>query len=781
MQDSAYPYHDWNDRITAECYAPNAASRLLDTDGRIIDIVNIYSKISFNFGPTVLSWLERKKPEIYESIQEADRLSMERFSGHGSALAQVYNHMIMPLASRRDKHTQTIWGIRDFEYRFGRMPEGMWLPETAVDMETLEVLVNHGVKFTILSPRQARKVRPLEGLVQWQDVSDERIDPTKPYACILPSGRSIAVFFYDGPTSQDISFGGLLNNGEVFARRLVSLFRSDRPWPQIAHVATDGETYGHHHRFGDMALSYALHYIESKNLARLTNYGEYLEKHPPVDAVEIYENSSWSCIHGVERWRNNCGCHSGTHPGWSQQWRKPLREALDWLRDQLAEIFAAEASQYLKDPWLSRNDYIGVVLSRTLQERDALLERHRIRDLAPEEKIRVSKLLEMERNAMLMYTSCGWFFDEVSGIETSQIMQYAARAIQYAEDITGTSLDPRFSNLLRAAPSNVFSSAAEVYERHIRPSRTDLMRVGSHYCISSVFEEYPDEISIYCYTARSAVHNRLDAGKMKLITGRAAISSDITLDSRDITFAVLHLGDHNINAGIRDFRGAEDYALLHREVSQAFEKGDIPEVVRVMDKHFNGSIYSLWHLFRDEQRKILNEILQLTYESIELSYRQVYENNYSIMSFYTSLQHKTPRPLLFAAEYIINTDLKRCLEEEEFDLEKLKRLMEETKKLALSIDRSTMEFVVSSWIRRMMERLMQEPENIDLYSLIDEALEALSPLGLTLNLWEAQNMYFSIGRDRFHAMRERALKPEDTAAEWVEVFLRLGHFLHVKI
>ena len=329
LQDSAYPYHDWNERITAQCYAPNTASRIFDQEGRIVDIINNYSKISFNFGPTLLSWMERHKPDVHAAIIEADRLSQERFSGHGSAIAQVYNHMIMPLAGKRDKYTQVIWGIRDFRRRFGRDPEGMWLPETAVDIESLEILTELGIKFTLLAPRQAHRVKRIRKGAKWNDISEGRIDPTMPYICLLPSGRTIHLFFYDGPISQDLAFGGLLSSGEGFANRLAGAFADFRDWPQIVHIATDGETYGHHHRYGDRALAYCLYLIESQNMATLTNYGEYLEKHPPTHLVEIFENSSWSCIHGIERWRNSCGCSSGMYPGWIQEWRSPLREAMD--------------------------------------------------------------------------------------------------------------------------------------------------------------------------------------------------------------------------------------------------------------------------------------------------------------------------------------------------------------------------------------------------------------------------------------------------------------------
>ncbi|RJQ23223.1 MAG: DUF3536 domain-containing protein [Nitrospiraceae bacterium] len=781
FQDSAYPYHDWNERITAECYAPNAASRILDAEGRIIDIVNIYSKISFDFGPTLLSWMERHKPDVYESILEADRLSMKRFSGHGSALAHGYNHIILPLANRRDKYTQIIWGIKDFQKRFGRYPEGMWLPEAAVDKETLEVLVSLGIKFTVLAPRQAQRMRKSGEAGNWQDVKDERIDPTMPYQCVLPSGRSITLFFYDGPISRDVSFGGLLNNGEGFAKKMLSAFNSQRNRPQIVHTATDGETFGHHHRFGDMALSYALHYIESNKLATITNYGEYLEKHPPTHVADVFENSSWSCVHGVERWRSNCGCNSGGRPEWNQEWRKPLRDSLDWLRDKLIPIYDEGASKYFHNPWDVRNDYIEVVLNRSRDNIGRFLARHAVRELSGEEKMTALKLLEIQRNVMLMYTSCGWFFDEVSGIETVQTLQYASKAIQYVEELGGPSLEGEFLKYLKKAPSNVYENAVKPYEMFVKNAKSDLLRVGSHYSISSVFEEYPEDIKIFCYTAKSGLYDRREAGKLRLATGKANISSDITWDEKAITFAVLHLGDHNINAGVKDFLGDEAFATMQKEMATAFERGDIPEVIRLMDKHFDGNIYSLWHLFRDEQKKVLDVILEATYESIEASYREIYENNSAIMNFYQNLQHRIPRPFFSAAEYIINTDMKRFFEEEDLDIEKMKKLMGETKRWSINLDTTTIGFVASTWINSVMEKLAENRQDVKLFEKIDVILETLKPLSLPLNLWKAQNIYFSLGKDYLGGIKEKAGKGDGHSQKWVEAFNRLGQYLHVRI
>jgi alpha-amylase/alpha-mannosidase (GH57 family) len=473
VQDSAYPYHDWNERITAECYAPNAASRILDGEGRVERIVNNYARISFNFGPTLLSWLEAKKPEVYRSILAADVESRERFSGHGSALAQGYNHIILPLANRRDKRTQILWGLADFERRFGRKAEGMWLPETAVDLETLELLAAAGVRFTILEPCQAGRVRAMGGGGEWQDVSGGRIDTTVPYEVVIPGvpgGQRLAVFFYDGGVSRAVAFEGLLNSGERFAERLTSTVPQDREGDRLIHIATDGETYGHHHRFGEMALSYALHHVEAHGLARLTNYGEYLAAHPPGMEVEIVENTSWSCAHGVDRWREDCGCQTGGDPGWNQAWRAPLRQALDWLRDELIPRYEEAARAFFPDPWAARDEYVHVLLDRSRQSVDVFLDRvSGGRPPEGKDRVRALRLLELQRHAMLMYTSCGWFFNDLAGLETEQILAYAGRVVELAEQLFETPVEGSFLGFLERARSNApeRGTGRDLYEERV--------------------------------------------------------------------------------------------------------------------------------------------------------------------------------------------------------------------------------------------------------------------------------------------------------------------------
>ncbi len=775
LQDSAYPYHDWNERITAECYAPNTASRILDEDGRIIDIVNNYSKISFNFGPSLLSWMERNRPGTYEAILEADRLSMENFSGHGSAIAQVYNHMIMPLANSRDKYTQIIWGIRDFEARFRRFPEGMWLPETAVDIPTLETLAKLGILFTILAPRQAQKTRRQARRSIWQKADSEIIDPTMPYLCRLPSGKSITLFFYDGPISRDVAFSGLLGSGEEFAKRLMKAFSDDRTHPQLVHIATDGETFGHHHRGGDMALTYCLNHIESKKLARLTNYGAYIEEHPPTEEVVVFENSSWSCVHGIERWRENCGCSSGMNPQWTQKWRRPLKDALDELRFAGIDMFERGAGRFFRDVWEARDAYISVILDRSEKNIGEFMREHASAEISDAGMIAALKYMEMQRNAMLMYTSCGWFFDEISGIETVQVMQYASMVIQLASELGGGDMGKNFLSDLELAPSNVYENGCVPYELFVRPARVRLLRAAAHYTISSLFEDYRQEAVIYSYTVNLEEIESKGREKVRLVAGKARIRSNVTTEELVFVFIVLYLGYQMITAGVKDFPGDAAFSAIRQETEELFAKGDMKGTEAIIRKNFPGGIFSLSHLFLDEQRKIVNQIMRLSYEGIYSSCRQIYDNYYDIMDFFSTLNVPLPKPFLTAVEHIINRDLERFFEEDGMDVARLEALAGLVKKWSIEFDAETIRFVAGSRITALMERLSDAPDNVPLINRIDAILKLMRSIDLDVDLWKAQNIYFSIAKRLVNKTGDRAV-----SRECVESFRKLGYYLHVK-
>lgn len=781
LQDSAYPYHDWNERIAAECYAPNATSRILDGEDRIMQIVNNYSKISFDFGPTLLSWLEKKAPEVYRVILQTDRESQKTFSGHGSALAQAYNHMILPLANRRDKYTQVLWGIRDFEHRFGRKPEGMWLPETAVDVESLDILAELGIRFTILAPYQARRARRMGGRA-WRDASSGRIDPTMAYELRLPSGRKITLFFYDDFIARAVAFEGLLTKGEDFAHRLLNAFREERDWYELIHIATDGETYGHHHRHGEMALAYALHYIESNNLARLTNYGEYLEKHPPTYQVEIFQNTSWSCAHGVERWRSNCGCNFGGHPGWNQAWRAPLREALDWLRDALAPQYEDKASAFLKDPWAARDDYIAVILDRSPESVERFLGQHATRELNEAEKVAMLKLLELQRHAMLMYTSCGWFFDELSGIETVQVIQYAGRAVQLAEELFGDSPEPHFLEMLEQAKSNLPEprDGRHIYGKFVKPAVVNWEKVGAHYAVSSLFEAYPEQAWVYCYTIECEDYQSFATGKAKLVVGRARLTSEITRESALLSFGVLHFGDHNLNGGVREFLGEEAYRTLVQEIGEPFARADFPEVIRLLDRRFGESTYSLRSLFRDEQRKILNRILESTLTEAEAVYRQLYETHAPLMRFLTDLHIPLPRPFHAAAEFVLNAHLRRAFDSEGLDLERIGTLLKAAGVESVPLDAATLGYALRQNLERMAERFLTDPTDLPLLQRLEAAAGLVQGLPFEVDLWKVQNLCYEVLQKAYPGFRDRAEQGDEGAKTWVGHFRALSEKLSIR-
>ncbi|MFH1382297.1 MAG: DUF3536 domain-containing protein [Chloroflexota bacterium] len=782
FQEGAYPYHDWNERITNECYAPNGAARILDEQDRIIQIVNNYTRISFNFGPTLLAWLEQNAPETYQLILDSDRESRQHFSGHGSALAQAYNHIILPLANYRDKYTQVLWAVRDFEHRFQRPPEGMWLPETAVDLKTLDILAQLGLSFTILSPRQASRVRPI-GTHAWQDVQGGHIDTTMAYELHLPSGRKINIFFYDDTIARVVAFEDLLNSGERFVRRLADAFAETRNWAQLVHIATDGETFGHHHRFGEMALAYALHYIETHNIARITIYGEYLEKHPPTHDVEILENTAWSCAHGVERWRSNCGDNSGAHPGWNQLWRSPLRQALDWLRDATVARYETMAAQLLKDPWAARNEYIEVVLDHSPHNVQEFLHRQATRALDEGEQLKVLKLLELQRFAMLMYGSDAWFFDEISGVETVQNMQYAARVVQLAEELFDDKLEPYFLELLAAAKSNLpeYGDGRRIYEKLIRPARIDLTRVTAHYAVNSMFEKYNKQDKIYCYTIDVEDRQNFEGGTAKLSLGRVKVTSEITQESAVMSFGVLYLGNHSVNAGVREYQGETAYQTMVQEITGTFRSADFPQVIRLMDKHFLTSTYSLTSLFRDEQRRILSRILESALAEFETAYRGIYEHHYPLMRHLTEADIPPPRAFLSAAEFIINNDLSTLLKSGTLEVARISHLLDEAKMWKINLDTSGLGYLFQQALEKMMARFTAAPSEPSLLKDLVTAVELTRSAPFTMNLSQVQNLYYKMLKTLYPQMQQKAQGEDHSAAEWLSQFQSLGALLSVRV
>jgi len=783
-QDSAAPFHDWNERITSECYAPNGASRVLNKQNEIIRILNNYSHISFNFGPTLLSWLEENAPRTYRMVLEGDRASQKRFSGHGSAMAQVYNHIIMPLANTRDRITQIRWGIADFERRFGRKPEGMWLAETAVDSETLELLADHGIRFTILAPGQCARVRPLAtasgsgSASRWTETDAESLDTRHPYLVRLKTGKEIAVFFYDGARSRAIAFEGILNSGDNFAARLIGGFSAE-PTPQIVHVATDGESYGHHHKHGEMALSYALKLIEKNPNVRLTNYAEFLEKFPPEYEAQIVENTSWSCAHGVGRWCSNCGCNMGSGPGWTQEWRRPLRDALDWLRNAIIPLTEKVAAPLFEDVWAARDAYIAVVLEGCGAAAGEFLSSQASRDLNADERITALKLMEMQRHALLMYTSCGWFFDEISGIETVQIIAYAGRVLQLAAEVfgeEGAALEAQFIGRMHKAKSNLpeHGDGAAIYQRQVKTMQVGLEQVAVHYAISSIFANYPDETTLFCYSIRRLTYEVVTSGRGRLLFGQARVASRITQEPETVIFAVVHFGDQNITAVVKRFEPsqAEEYKDFVQKARSAVIGADFPSLIRLFDRLFGSQTYSIQSLFRDEQRRIMKLILASTIVQVESSLIGIYEDHASLLHFLGQNGLPKPPSLSMAASFAVNAKLRRALESDPIDALQVRAYRGLASGDKIEIDKSTLSFIADKKMKHVMVRLQKDFRDV---ARLEDALmtaKTLNELPFELNIWQAQNIWY----DTLKLSYKQRL-PDG----WEEKFMELGTQMKIRV
>ena len=744
VQDSAAPFHDWNERITAECYGPNGAARLKDERGRISAIVNNYRHLSFNFGPTLLAWLALRAPAVYQGVLQADAQSV-RERGHGNALAQAYNHAILPLCSDRDLRTQIRWGVADFRDRFHREPEGFWLPETAADLRTLQALHDEGLRFTVLSPYQCTRVREPGG--KWQDASGARFDPTRPYLVTLPSGAQLPVFFYDGPIARAVAFGEALHSGEDLVRRLEAGFSEARGHDEVLTVAVDGETFGHHKKGGDEVLASAIERLAARKDLQLVNLAQALELFPPQGEAEIVEGASWSCAHGLERWRSDCGCEGGGKPGWRQHWRAPLRKALDALRDELAALFEKELR------WEARDAYVEVLLDRSRTQ--AFLARH-----APGvHPVRALQLLEMQRHALLMYTSCGWFFSEVSGLETVQILKYAARAVQLAREAAGVDLEPRFLAALEAAPSNLpeLGNARRVYEQSVQPSVASLETVAAHSAIAGLAEGEPPRARIFCHEVRTTEQRREDAGTASLSLSRIEVRSLLTQETVDLTACVLHFSGADFRCGVRAF-DPQRFGRTRDLLFQGFDRLSLAQVVREIDREFPGREYTLRDLFLDERREVTRRLLLGTMERYEGDYLQIYEVNRRLIDFLREIDSPVPRPLQVAADVALTHAAREAAErlqhEPAASLATLQDLLRTAQRLGARIDPQVLQGPWHAALKALFELSLrgQREQVPHLAALISQAPR----FGLSLDLWSLQNQLWE--RARTAALDDAALE-----------------------
>ena len=782
LQDSALPFHDWNERITKECYNPNSVSKIVDNRNRILDVVNNYERMSFNFGPTLLSWLEQYSPLTYERIIKADIESAEEHNGHGNAMAQVYNHIIMPLANEEDKKTQVKWGIKDFEYRFGRKPEGLWLAETAVDDDTLRVLVDNGIKFTVLSPYQALKIRK-EGDKDWTDVSWGNIDPARSYRYYIKSDpkKYIDLFFYDGAISRSVAFDELLKDGNKFVRRLKEGVSDTRNYPQLINIATDGESYGHHTKFGDMALAYVLKIRAEDEGFILTNYAEYLDKYRSDYEVDIKQASSWSCFHGVGRWCEDCGCSTGGHPGWNQKWRRPLRDALNYLRDELVKIYKKEGAKYFKqDVWDVRNEYINVILDRSEGNVKKFQSEFFNDDISDDQKVLAMKLLEMQRQALLMFTSCGWFFSEISGIETVQIMKYATRAMQLAADFSKTDYEKKFLEILSEAKSNIpeFGTGKDIYEKFVKPSIITTKQITSLWGLSSLYEDFDDEEDVYCYSIKRHDYQKVVKGPSTFVVGHVEVKSKITYETVNHVFALIQFAGGDFHCAIKEYSNESEYINLKNNLIKIFMINPLTEVIRSLDESFGKEYFTLKDIFIEERRKILQIMLKGKLKKFAQTYQNMYDEGKGSIYHMQNLGLAIPNEFKISATYAMSHKFNDLVIHsggfvDPGIMQEACDINAEAKKMDIKLDKTESNEI---YARKVLQNIIRLSKNFERQQaeVLLEIFDIIEKLELEIDISEAQNIYFS---KIFHKIGY--LLEDEREREFVSMLLEIGTKLNI--
>lgn len=782
LQDSALPFHDWNERITRECYNPNSVSKIVDNRNRILDVVNNYERMSFNFGPTLLSWLEHYAPLTYERIIKADIESAEEHNGHGNAMAQVYNHIIMPLANEEDKQTQVKWGIRDFEYRFGRKPEGLWLAETAVDDDTLRVLVENGIKFTVLSPYQALKIKKSTDK-DWTDVSWGNIDPARSYRYYIKSDpkKYIDLFFYDGAISRSVAFDELLKDGNKFVRRLKEGVSDTRDYPQLINIATDGESYGHHTKFGDMALAYVLKIRAEDEGFKLTNYAEYLDKYRSDYEVDIKQASSWSCFHGVGRWCEDCGCSTGGHPGWNQKWRKPLRDALNYVRDELAKIYKKEGTKYFKNNvWEIRNAYIDVILDRSTSNVKKFQSKYFNESISDDEKVLAMKLLEMQRQTLLMFTSCGWFFSEISGIETVQIMKYATRAMQLAADFSKTDYEKKFLEILSEAKSNIpeFGTGKDIYEKFVKPSIITTKQITSLWGLSSLYEDFDDEEDVYCYSIKRHDYQKVVKGSSTFVVGHVEVQSKITYETVNHVFALIQFAGGDFHCAIKEYSNESEYINLKNNLIKVFMINPLTEVIRSLDESFGKEYFTLKDIFIEERRKILQIMLKGKLKKFAQIYQNMYDEGKGSIYHMQNLGLAIPNEFKISATYAMSQKFNDLVIHsggfvDPGVMQEACDINAEAKKMDIKLDKTESNEIYARKVQQNIIRLSKNFERQQAEVLL-EIFDIIEKLELEIDISEAQNIYFS---KIFHKIGY--LIEDENEREFVSMLLEIGTKLNI--
>jgi len=772
-------------------------ARIVDSHGRVLEIVNNFRLLSFNVGPTLLEWLERQAPVVYRRVIEGDRLSIQERSGHGNAIAQVYNHMILPLAREEDQRTQIRWGVYEFKSRYGREPEGIWLPETAASERTLEILIEEGIRFTILAPEQANQIRPLQPggpkggakpseAAPWQDVSKGSIDPTRPYRFFhtKDTARWMDLFFFDGPLSRDVSFGDLLFDSKKFMSRLLAAHQPERHHPELIHIASDGETFGHHKAFGERLIAFILHEESERHGFKRTNYGEYLEKFSPQYEVKIKpgEGTSWSCVHGVGRWREDCGCHTGAQTGWNQKWRAPLREAVRFLRTSLTQLYQEGARPLLRDPAGARDGYIELILDRSREGRQRFLEKHAKQPLSDFDRVKVLKLLEMERFAMLTETSCGWFFNDLSGIETVQVLRYALRALELASEFGVGGLEKEFLDRLARARSNrpEFHDGRGVWERLVKPARVSCERLVSHYAFRKLFELEVSREDFYGYELTEGEREQESVGEMTLLMGTVELTGKIIPESRKFIYAIFQKGFSQIQCFAKPLVSAEELHKLNVVPLGALRKNNVEALTRHLKDSFHAEPVLLRDLFPEERDEILRVLSREMHEDYYQTAMRFYEENRPWAELFHQAGRALPEEFRRLMEWMMGERLLAVVEklDAKGSFEQIARdartVFEEARSHGFSVRTQPAVEFLSARLNSWIEKLFQETQP-GLVDKIEKVLELARELQIELHDRLAQELFFIFAQRTLREWIEAyGGTKEESRLQSIQAILRLG-------